>query len=340
MPPSSGKEQSQASAPSRWSYGASFNTLQGINVRFSGLGGLSNSAVLPPPDGGRDYDYDDGFVHVDSSNNFDGRTWNWGYDHASQYDPADGGMVTFSRASGLADASDNEDDESASGIQFSAIYDGGLLSGFAPLGEDARWGARFSLNLLGGDISSSGDLLASISRVEDTFALNGVQPAESPWQGGSFNGPGPRISDTPSRDLTGSIVPGGSTVSGYREVDLFLASADAGLFFTVPLTSKLSAGLETGLTLAVASAEYDFTSITSMPGVASRTTSGSADDTELLPGFYFGGNLDYRFNDRWSLHTALRYQYLKSFSVSAGTSAAELDFDSAFTASVGLEFKF
>ena len=336
-----GKETPAAAAASRWSYGASFQTMQGIQVRFSGLGGLANPGVLPPPGGGRDYNYDDGFVRVDSSGNFDDRTWNWGYDSSSQFNPANGGIVTFSRSSGLADASDSESGESASGIQFSAIYDGGPLpSSFPVPGDGVKWGARFSLNLLGGDVRSNGDLQASISRLEDTYALNGVVPPQSPWQDGSFQGPGPRISDTPTRAAAPVIIPGGSTVAGFREVDLFLASADAGVFFTVPITAKLSAGLETGFTLAVASADYDFLSITSMPGLPAQTTRGAGDDTSLLPGFYVGGNLDYRLNDRWSLHTALRYQYLRSLSVQSGASSAELDFHSAFTAIVGLEFKF
>ena len=131
-------------------------------------------------------------------------------------------------------------------------------------------------------------------------------------------------------------------MNGSRDLEIFLASADAGVFVAVPVTKKLTASLETGLSLAVASADYSFRSITSAPGLLVQTTRGSIDDTSLLPGFYFGGNVNYQMNERCSLQAGLRYQYLKSFSMAdgGGGEEVEVDFHSTWTVSAGVVIRF
>src|SRR6478735_4410843 len=78
-------------APSRWRIGAGYAPLIGLKAEFSGLGRF-HSDFSPQPLGGKvGYKYDDGFVRVDLSGNIGGETSNWDYQHASQYDAANGG---------------------------------------------------------------------------------------------------------------------------------------------------------------------------------------------------------------------------------------------------------
>ena len=79
---------------SRLRLGAAYAPLVGLKTEFGGLGKF-NSAFTPKPlGGGRNYNYDDGFVRVDSSDNMGDQTWNWSYDNDSQFNAADGGSLT------------------------------------------------------------------------------------------------------------------------------------------------------------------------------------------------------------------------------------------------------
>src|SRR4051812_11189102 len=64
--------------PNRFSLGARF----GMNFKAA----FGNSAVVDPGPAaaGANYNYNDGYVRVDSSGNAGGLTWNWGYQNASQ----------------------------------------------------------------------------------------------------------------------------------------------------------------------------------------------------------------------------------------------------------------
>jgi hypothetical protein len=176
-----------------------------------------------------------------------------------------------------------------------------------------------------------------VSRVTDTFSQNGVVPPLAPYAG-SFNGPGPLISDSPSRTTT--IFPGGAAVAGSRDLEVNLFSLTVGPYLEIPVGSRFTASVEGGLSLAIADGDYDFTSSTTIAGVGTQTSAGSGSETSVLPGVSLGVTGLYQWNDRWSAYGGVRYQYYSSFDVSAGASEAELDFGGAFVLSLGAAYRF
>ena len=134
-------------SPSRWRLGVGYAPLVGLKTEFSGLGNFSPTFPTQPLGGGVDYNYDDGFVRVDSSGNLGGETWNWGYENASQIDPAGLGSVDYTLTRGVADGSADEDGGGEMGVEVFGYLDMGAAS-IIPMLEKrgATWGFRGGFN--------------------------------------------------------------------------------------------------------------------------------------------------------------------------------------------------
>jgi len=336
----SGKEQlSETSRQgSRWSFGGGFAPLLNIDAEFRGFGGFANPLPAPVIGGGFPYLYENGFVGQDISGNAGGQTWNWGYQNNAQYDPAGGGFINQSITNSAANARAGEEGETAPGIDLFALYDMGAVE-WLDMGSERkpRWGFRGGLHVASADIDNNSALTAGVSRTTDSYALNGTIPPLAPYTG-TFAGPSPLLSDTPVR--TTANLPVGATVTGNRDLDLFLMTLSVGSYLELPLGEKISVHLEAGLSIALANGEYSQRSVTTIPGTGAQTTGASGEETDILPGFYLGTSVFYDFNDRWSLYGSARYQYLDDFSVRAGTSEAEVSFDGAFILSLGGVYSF
>jgi len=327
-----GAKDSVISAPetaSRWRFGAAYAPIFGLDAKFSGLGTFGSSAPVVPIAPGTSYEYDNGYVRVDSSGNAGGQTWNWGYDEASQ---VSGSQVAMSLTSSTGNGSVNENNEEAQGVDLSAY----LRMGALPLaGGKASWGLRGGLHYGRVDIGSNQSLTAGTTIVTDTFTLgSGVMPG-APYSG-SFGGPGPLLGDTPVRDITN----GTAVIDGSRDLDVHLTTLNFGAYLEFPVTEDLSFLLEGGLSAALADGDYDFNSTTTITGVGTQTSAGSDSGTDVLPGVYLGVSGIYQINDAWAFQLSGRYQYMDSFKLEDNGSEAKLDFGSAFILSAGVVFSF
>ena len=321
----------------RWSVGVGYISMFNIKAKFSGLGGYSNPRLLQPLGGGVDYEYDDGFVRVDSSGNLGGQTWNWVYDNAAQYNPAGTGSVQYSLANVRSDATAEEDNEAAHGVEIHAAYDCGELDFDIGGLSKPRWGLKFSVSATGAEIDNRESTFATVRTVADTFNLGGVVPPQNPWTQGSFNGPGPLISDSPTRLTTDTA---NAAVLGHRDVDLFLSTAQAGAYLELPITERMHCELEAGITMALAYGEASFSSTTYAPNQAIQTNSGSSHDTDLLPGFYLGASFVHEIDERFSVFGSLRYQFLQDFEIKGDAGKADIEFDSMLAATLGVRYSF
>lgn len=315
---------------SPWRVGAAYAPIFGLDVRFKGLGTYQSAYPVQPISAGAGYDYDDGFVHVDSSGNLGGQTWNWGYQNADQ---ASENSVTMSLSSSTADARAREADEIAQGIDLFAYYTLGKLD---LGGKEASWGLRGGLHYGHADVKNRGNLSTGTITVRDTYTLDpaGVMPG-APYSG-SFGGPGPLLNDTPTRNF----VNGSATVTGSRELDISMATLSFGPWIEIPVTEDFSVTLEAGLNAAIARGDYDFDSTTTILNVGTVQSRGSASDTKILPGVYVGASAIYELNQNWALQLSGRYQSMDRFSLNDGGSTATLNFDSAFILSGGVMYHF
>lgn len=323
--------------PSRWRLGVGYAPMIGLKTEFSGLGTFNAAFPTQPLGGGVDYNYDNGFVHVDSSGNFGGETWNWGYDNASQIDTSGLGSVDYTLTRSLADGSAEEDGGGQAGFEVFGYLDMGSAS-VVPMLEKlgATWGFRGGFNYNHVDVDNRSTLSSSTITLTDTFSLNGVVAPGAPYQG-SFNGPGALISDAPSR----TFGPGASgLISGSRDLDVDLNVFSLGSYLELPILTNLSLMFEGGVSLGIASGSYDFESQTSIAGLGSSNSSGSDSETSVLPGFYLGIEAIYQLNKNWGIQAGGRYQFMDEFQLESNGSSAELSFDSAFILSLGAIYSF
>src|SRR6266496_1200101 len=67
-----------------------------ISARFKSIAAPAPSPNVRTAPDGLLYNYEDGYVHTDISENFGGQTWNWGYDNSSRQ--VVGNTIEMSRA--------------------------------------------------------------------------------------------------------------------------------------------------------------------------------------------------------------------------------------------------
>jgi hypothetical protein len=326
-----------ASTQSRWRFGASYAPIVGLKADFNGLGSFNNAFTLQASGGGIDYDYDNGFVHVDSTGNLGGQTWNWGYDDNSQYNPAGDGSIDFSLSNSLANGQAREDRGLENGFEAYAYYEMGATKMVVFKDCGAKWGFRGGLHYARVDMSNQDSLSSGIETVTDSFDLGGTIPPLGPFTG-SFGGPGPLISDSPF--VRSSASGGQALVTGSRDLDVHLTTLNFGSFLEVPVTPKLHLMFEAGVSAAIASGSYDFESSTTITGVGTQQSSGSDSDTGILPGFYLGLSGIYQLHESWSIQAAGRFQCMDEFELESNGSGASLSFDSAFVLSLGVLYSY
>ncbi len=328
----SGKSVLEMPRPvSPWSFGVGYAPMFQVSAEYEDLGGVAPVFPAPPAGVPTFGEYDDGFVRPDISGS-PGLTSYWSYLDGAQHDPAGGGSLALSTTEGLANARGRENGRGALGIELSASRP---LGGWAD--GRAEWGVQFRLNYARLDIGDASAMAADAFRTTDSFPLNGVIPPLAPYSG-SFTGPGPLLSTSATRSTT--LLPGGSLVTGTREVEAHLLTLGAGPWLAWSPAERWWIQLEAGLSLALADGRYRHRSVATLPGGATQTSSGSGGETSLLPGLYAGASLIHRLDEHWDIYLSARYQYLDDFSVRAGGSRAELSFDKAVVLGAGVRFRF
>lgn len=326
----------------RWTFGAGYAPIVGLRTEFSGFGNFQNPFPVPAPAPGTNYFYTDGFVQVDFSGNFLGRTSFWAYNNASQYDPTafggQGAINYFTLSGNVSSAGSVAEDNvaAAAGFEMHGYLELGDVA-FIPAaaGRSATWGLRTGIQYARVNNTNNAAQVGSVGTITDSFNLNGVSPPAAPYPG-TFLGPGPLLSDTPVRTTGTAVV----AISGYRQLDVQLAVTTFGSYLSLPVAQKLDVMLEGGGVLALANGSYEYESTVTMPGAGTQVSRGGKHSTRLLPGVYTGVGLAWHLTDQFSLQGSVRYQFMKQFSLVANGSNASLSFDSAFVLSLCATYKF
>lgn len=313
----------------------------GLNIRttFKSLGGFTTQTAVGAAIGVVDHNYDDGFNRVDSRAIPDGLTRNWGFSNASQT-PGDGTVLRMNSSSSAADLTSQSGSDYKPGLEVRYRRQIGVL-------ENLRWGIEgvFSWHDLSAEESHS--LAGTVTRITDTYSLNGF-PAAVPFTGNADD-PGPLISDIPAR--TSAVIPGGAVVTGQSKLDAALFAIKLGpqVEWRPSPASRWGLTLNAGLAAAIVNSEFTFSesvTIPSMgpglqPGVsATQTRAGSGSTAEVLLGGYAGLSASYKFTDRLSLIGAGQYQNLGTFSQTVAGKKAEIELGNTILLSLGLRYSF
>jgi YD repeat-containing protein len=297
-----------------------------ISAKFKGVtpapSALPSISRLAPD--GLAYNYDNGYVHTDVSDNFGGQTWNWGYDAASQIS---GDTILMNRSTPVG--------RSSSPSMENNPYPGAEIAYSRLLGgvkEDGYYGFEVAANYMSVPLNQT--VSGKVSRLTDAYPFTpGTTPPAAPYQG-SFNGPGFVIGDSPVSSTT-TILPGAG-LRDKQQYDGNLWGLRLGPYLDIPLSERwdisFSGGLAVGLLNSSASWKQTVAGVT--------VASGSGSDWDVLWGFYIGANVSYLISERWSAVGGAQFQYLGTYEHSFGGRKVEVDFGQTIFVTLGLAYSF
>jgi len=317
--------QKTGQAPSDHATWFSLGPQFGLNItaQFNRVGNLNSASAGPATGGGMNRTYADGYVHVDSSGNAGGQTWNWGYQNASQ---AQGGTLTMHSAAVNGSLSQNTDPNPGFDVAFG--HDFGTVFG-------GKWGLQGAFDFTTISVNDSQPVNGTATFISDAYSLGAVIPPLAPYSG-SYNGPGPLLGDTPMRTTASTSV----LVTGQRTLEAQVLAFRAGPYYEFPMGKRWSGRLGGGLVLAVADTQYNFNeTLTFGNGFVTRN-SGSGSGTEFQAGGYLEGKLLYALTPDTSLFAGAQYENLGTFSRNAGNEQAQLEMSSSVYVLFGVQFNF
>ena len=302
----------------------------GPRIGFNFKANFRNHSQSNPgaPIGGIDHTYGDGYVKVDRSGNRGGRTWNWGYDEASQ---VTGGAIEFhsNQRSTLPFEVDGGEDEPQYGaeLNYQRVFGTFLLGG--------RWGFEGGVSYTDLDLSDSRTASGTMTHVTDTYPLNGVVPPGAPYRG-TFNGPGPTLGHNPTR----TTLTEGATTTSHQELTGYAVGIRVGPFFEWNITEQFGVALSAGLAFAGTSVDYDFSEITRLQSGGTITPSGDSHKNDLLYGNYVRAVLRYDFSEHWGVYAGGDFQQLNELEQTAAGRTASLEQDATFFGVAGVSWRF
>ena len=317
-------------------FGVNYRMAMNLSLDFKRLGGFRSQtdpgSVLG---GGMNRFYDNGYNLVDSSGNAGGLTWNWGYDGSS---PLNGGagassgddIVLYSSSSPRRAHKNDVEDGPQHGMELTYERDIGRWG-------KGRWGLEGAFGFMNVSIDNDSRLLASVVQVVDSYDLGGVIPPLAPYEG-TFEGPGPLVSDSPDRVTT--VTPREAEVTGRRRFEADFYGLRLGPYYHFPLTEKLDVRGNIGLVMNVMKSTTSFNETVTIDGVGVQRTSARSTDTSFLVGGYVGAGFGYAINESWDLFAGAQYQYLGEYTDKANGKKAVADFGALVFVSLGVGYRF
>jgi hypothetical protein len=252
---------------------------------------------------------------VDISGNAGNQTWNWGYQNAQQL-AGPNLLLSSSQPGSIGHAGD---DGPQHGFEFT--YSRELVSAKA-----IQFGLESALNYT--SVSLRDTSVAGTITV-DAFGLGGIIPPLAPYSG-NFAGPGPLISDTPTRVPVGVNSRLNANVYGLR----------FGPYMEVPLGRKVGLTLSGGLAAAAVQGEFRYAQSAQVPGSGTISAEGRSTATRFHAGVYLGGTLSYKLGRDISLFAGAQYQNVGHQSQTAGDKQAILNLAESIFATAGLSYSF
>ena len=301
-----------------------------------------DSLVVPPvgdTTGYADREYNDGYVRQDAGTSFDGTTWYWGYDSASQ---VQGDELVY-HATGFESI---RGDVSSSPNAGPASKD--TLDGVAPhLQFDARSpyhvgpfriGFSAGLDFMKADQSLAfSNFSATQTRenyrldYEDRYDLQGVIPPGAPYAG-SIVGSGPLIDNIPViRNITPVLVSTDTATFAnqvHSSINIEAFSFTLGPTFSLrrgPLEFAISGGMI--VNIYDWSASQSETLDASGPSGPSRVAQWHESDSgiKVRPGFYTQTDITYSINEQAGIGAFLRLDAAGEFRAQAGPTIYKID---------------
>ncbi len=305
-----------------------------IEARFTGAGSFSagapRAAAPRRTPGGDLYNYDDGYVLRDISDNAGGQTWYWGYDNGGQIS---GNGIQLSRSSSQTTQADPNNDQAGPSPGAEVTFSRQLgVSG------TKRYGFEVAANYLNLNFQDRSSASVVTSRTTDTYGFTpGTTPPTGPYQG-SYGNAGFVISDTPDSSLASTSI--GDSVIGKRNFEADLWGFRLGPYLEFPLGTNWDLSLSAGLAVGILDGHGSWADTISTTKAGSTTRRGRMSDVDVLWGGYGALNLNYRFNEHWSATGGFQFQSLTSYKHGMGGRKMVVDFGESIFLTIGATYTF
>jgi hypothetical protein len=315
-----------------------------ISASFHGLGGSispfnGNGRTTPNGDA---YNYANGYVLTDISGNAGGQSWYWGYDNASQINPANHTIAFDLPTASAASYPSTSADDSATTPGFELDYD-------RQLGEKADWhhvryGIDSAVNYV--PISINNSSVASAMKQTDFYSYTpGTTPpgynapSELPYQG-TYQGPG-FVINVPASGSAISAIPN-STVLSQDNFDANLVGFHLGPYVELPFGKKeqFTLSMAGGLAVGLLDANESWNQTITIPGSSPSASTGSGNTFDVLWGWYAGANANYQFSEHWGVAGGVQFQDLGTYDHSFEGRQVSLDLSKSVLVLVGVSCNF
>jgi hypothetical protein len=302
-----------------------------LQAKFSSQGqfGVSGSQAGPAGVAGQNHLYDDGYVRVDDTGNAAGYTSNWGYQSASQYDPATG-QLTFHSASGYTQ-NDRSQAEDMPYYGADMSY-GGTLKRW----DRARLMWDFGFGYLPVDIGDRSSFSTQFTRVVHRYDTGGIAMPGAPYSGAA-SGVGPTIKDAATA-LPGDAVQGSVDASRHLESDLF--TLRLGPLFHYELSRRWAFEAGGGFLFGIVDGEFQYRDKIVLADGSTTVSEGGTGSTDLKYGAYGELLVLFKTNEPADIYLGVQYQWLDAFELSSGGRSAKLDLSTGVSIVAGINWPF
>lgn len=304
------------------------------DFKIGGQFGVSGSNPGQANTRGKERIFDDGYVRVDDTGNAGGYTTEWGYEHASQYDPGSNRLLMHST-------------ESFSTADNAVTRDGGPQIGMdlAYGSELILWGRTligwdFGFSYLPINIEDNRTLGATLSRRQYWFSTDGISFFPAAGYHGGTSGTGPAIDDLAHDG--GLDTPTSGTIRGTRELDLTLYNFRLGPTLYWDLARRWSLQSSLGFAMGLVTGDYTFNERATTEGGGAALNSGSIGTTDLVYGAYANTTLLWHTTQRADLFLGAQFMSLGDTKIQEthGGREARLKMGRGIYLSAGLNWAF
>jgi hypothetical protein len=279
--------------------------------------------------------YDDGFVLPDNSGTAGGKTWNWGYNSASQ---VAGNQINFSRYDSLPGVG-TQDVNVSNPTLGGEIIAGYHFNDFKLLKRPARFGIELGYGYSSFSQAMSFAGASTAMHTADGYGLGGVVPPVPPYAGNAA-GPGPLLDlNAGSHSVVSS--PAASAFDGSLKTSFH--NLRIGPALEVDLSSRLSVSLGAGLSSVYADAKLDYTETVSftnpaMPALA--PTNAKISHADWRPGAYAELLVSYRLTSLVGVFVGGDFQFNEKMTFGDAGHEVQVDPGTTFGAKAGAILRF
>jgi hypothetical protein len=187
------------------------------------------------------------------------------------------------------------------------------------------------------DFSEQATTTSDVTRITDAYDLGGIVPPLPPYNG-SYDGPGPLISDSPLR--TTDTFEDHATTTGDYDLDGNLYTLRLGLAFETPVNEKILLLFGGGVLGGMLSSDFGFAETVTLADGETLRQETSGSEEEFMYGAYANAGAAFYFSDHVSFNLNAQYNYMNDFSQTVAGRKVELNFKNTILVTAGLGFAF